>query len=192
MAEVEKKSVTYEEYNQRRAKTIKALKVKLRVRAPDKETDGNWYKWFKSREKVRQTCETLFAEFDKERSPLDIRNRAAIARIRWTLYPLLLCDLAECYEQTRRFQDAETVLLKARSLGSKGAELLLFALYAEHSGAMGLDDASAAYLLKTAFRRVKEIDVHSEKVVKEIHNASVYANALTLLEKGALAPSVTS
>ena len=184
--------MTVDEYNQRRAKTIKALKVKLRVRAPDKETDGNWYKWFKSREKVRQTCETLFAEFDKERSPLDIRNRAAIARIRWTLYPLLLCDLAECYEQTRRFQDAETVLLKARSLGSKGAELLLFALYAEHSGAMGLDDASAAYLLKTAFRRVKEIDVHSEKVVKEIHNASVYANALTLLEKGALAPSVTS
>ncbi|MBR4212288.1 MAG: hypothetical protein IKR84_07880, partial [Oscillibacter sp.] len=61
-------------------------------------------------------------------------------------------------------------------------ELLLFALYAEHGGAMGLDDATAAYLLKAAFRRLQEIDVHSEKVVKEIHNASVYANALTLLE----------
>ncbi|MBQ6987321.1 MAG: hypothetical protein IJQ25_10085, partial [Oscillibacter sp.] len=93
MPEVKKKPVTVAEYNECRAKTIKALKVKLRARAPDKETDGNWYQWFKSREKVRQTCETLFAEFDKERSPLDIRNRAAIARIRWTLYPLLLCDL---------------------------------------------------------------------------------------------------
>ena len=175
--------MTVEEYNQRRAKTITALKAKLRVRAPDKETDSKWYGWFKSREQVRQTCETLFDEFDQERSPLDIRNRAAIARIRWTLYPLLLCDLAKCYEQMRRFQDAETVLLKARSLGSKGAELLLFALYAEHSGAMGLDDASAAYLLKTAFRRVKEIDVHSGKVVKEVNHASVYANALELLEK---------
>ena len=188
MPEVKKKSVTYEEYNERRAKTIAALKAKLRVRAPDKEADGHWYKWFKSRERVRQTCETLFAEFDKKRSPLDIRNRAAIARIRWTLYPLLLCDLAKCYEQTRRFQDAETVLLKARSLGSKGAELLLLALYAEHGGAMGLDDASAAYLLKAAFRRVKEIDVHAEKVVKEINNASIHANALALLEKGAGSP----
>ena len=123
MPEVKKKSVTYEEYNERRAKTIAALKAKLRVRAPDKEADGNWYKWFKSRERVRQTCETLFAEFDQERSPLDIRNRAAIVQIRWTLYPLLLYDLAKCYEQMRRFQDAETVLLKAHTLGSKGAGL---------------------------------------------------------------------
>ncbi|MBQ6985867.1 MAG: hypothetical protein IJQ25_02640, partial [Oscillibacter sp.] len=146
-----------------------------------KEADGNWYKWFKSRERVRQTCETLFAEFDKERSPLDIRNRAAIVEIRWTLYPRLLCDLAKCYEQMRRFQDAEATLLKARSLGSKGAELLLFALYAEHVGAMGLDDARAAYRLKAAFRRVKEIDVQSGKVVKEINNASIHANALRLL-----------
>ena len=101
--EVKKESVTYEEYNERRAKTITALKAKLRVRAPDKETGGNWYQWFKSREKVRRTCETLFAEFDQERSPLDIRNRAAIVEIRWTLYPLLLGDLAKCYEQMRHF-----------------------------------------------------------------------------------------
>ena len=103
MPEVKKKPVTYEEYNERRAKTITALKAKLRAHAPDKEADENWYEWFKSREKARQTCETLFAEFDQERSPLDIRNRAAIVEIRWTLYPLLLCDLAKCYEQMRHF-----------------------------------------------------------------------------------------
>ena len=40
MPEVKKESVTYEEYNERRAKTITALKAKLRVRAPDKETGG--------------------------------------------------------------------------------------------------------------------------------------------------------
>ena len=107
MPEVKKKPVTYEEYNERRAKTITALKAKLRAHAPDKEADENWYEWFKSREKARQTCETLFAEFDQERSPLDIHNRAAIVEIRRTLYPRLLRDLAECYKQIRRFRDAE-------------------------------------------------------------------------------------
>ena len=98
-----------------------------------------------------------------------------------TLYPLLLIDLYKCYEQKGRLNDAEAVLLEAQSLGSEGAELLLFSLYVEHIREMGKSDVIAERLLDNSFKRVKKIDVFSENIVSEINNEYFHSAALMML-----------
>ena len=176
------------EYNEKLSKLISILRLEGEAMRPPsaiREEMGEWHDLLRRRKDRKLRYEALF--FDMETNlppPVTPENRTEIAKLKRTLYPLLLCDLYKCYEQTERFQDAEAVLLEAQSLGCQGAELLLFSLYAEHMREMEKNSATAACLLEASFRRVKAIDVFSEKIADEINNAYFHAAALMMFAIG--------
>ena len=176
--------MTNEEYNEKLSKVITFTGAHLEISRPMssvKEDMGQWDELLKDREECRETCEGLFFDLEKGNIPLTPKNQAEIAKLKRSLYPLLLCDLYKCYEQKERLQDAEAALLEARSLGSQGAEVLLFSLYARRLRELGKSDATAIPLLQGAFSRVKKIDVFSERIVDEINNESFHSVALMIL-----------
>ena len=175
--------MTDQEYNENTAKIIKLTKYRqfMRPLSSVKEAMGEWDELLKDREDEKRTYDGLFSDLTHEYVPLTPENRKDIAELKRTLYPLLLIDLYKCYEQKGRLNDAEAVLLEAQSLGSEGAELLLFSLYAEHIREMGKSDVIAARLLNNSFKRVKKIDVFSENIVSEINNEYFHSAALMML-----------
>ena len=176
--------MTDEEFNKELSTLITFTKAHMEISRPlssVKEDMGQWDELLEDRESMKETCEGLFFDLEQGTTPLTPQNRLEIIQLKRTLYPLLLCDLYKCYERKGRFQDAEAVLLKAQSLDCLGAEVLLFSLYARHLDDMGKDRETAIPLLETAFRRVKKIDVFSEKIVEEINNEVFHAIALDIL-----------
>ena len=132
--------MTNEEYNEKLSKLISTTTLNMQLGRPLSSVDeamGNWDELLKDRESQKETCEGLFFDLEKGSIPLTPENRLEIANLKRTLYPLLLCDLYKCYEQKERLQDAEAALLEARSLGSQGAEVLLFSLYARRLRELG-------------------------------------------------------
>ena len=175
--------MTDEEFNKELSSLITFTKAHMEISRPlssVKEDMGQWDELLEDREGIKETCEGLFLDLEQI-TTLTPQNRLDIIQLKRTLYPLLLCDLYKCYEQKGRFQDAEAVLLEATSLDSLGAEVLLFSLYARHLDDMGKDRETAIPLLEAAFRRVKKIDVFSEKIVEEINNEVFHAVALRIL-----------
>ncbi|MBQ9347864.1 MAG: hypothetical protein IJT94_11110 [Oscillibacter sp.] len=71
-----------------------------------------------------------------------------------------------------RFYLAESLFYTAASAGIKGADVLLFSLYAEH-----MDEAGDKKLLD-AFRRVMNIDLWSESIGKEVSNEIFLGDAM--------------
>ncbi len=172
--------MTDQEYNENVLKLLSVTTLSMEIDRPlsaVKEAMGQWDELLKDREDCKETCEGLFFDLEKGSIPLTPKNQAEIAKLKRSLYPLLLCDLGKCYEHEKRYQDAEDVLLKAKFLGSQGAEVLLFALYALHLREMGKD----IVVLVNAFNRMKEIDVFSEKIVNEINNEYIHSAALSIL-----------
>lgn len=171
--------MTDQEYNEATAKIITSLKLSgtaFRPLSSVKEAMGQWDELLKDREDDKQVYDDLLSNLTHEYVPLTPENRAEIAELKRTLYPLLLCDLAKCYHTKGRFQDAETVLLEAKSLGSQGAEFLLFYLYGKWK-----ENPKASSLLSDVFDRVKNLDLFSQTVTEEINNEAYQCSVASIL-----------
>ena len=177
-SELYRTDISIQDYNKKIAKLIHLLQAEekaMRRISAIKEEMGQWYELLESRIRKKITLDGLFLDLNQEVVPLTPENHAAIVALRSTLYPSLLCGLAKCYCKTERFQDAEDVLLEARSLGSQGAEVLLFYLYAQW-----LENPRARKLLDSAFEQVKNVDFFSETVTRELNSNAFQRDAAVL------------
>lgn len=167
--------MTDTEFNENTAQLIKLFELEqhLRIFSNVQETMGEWDELLEAREENKRNYDYLFSDC-LSNPALTKENKAKINELKRTLYPLLLCDLAKCYEGKERFEDEEAVLLEARSLGSKGAEVLLFSLYEDHMS----EGKKVQNLFFQAFSRVKSIDFFSEAVTTEINNKRFQCSAL--------------
>lgn len=177
--------MTVQEYNDNLSEFIALSEVSLltaKAVEPLKEFDGKWDELLQNRESEKRNLDYLFSELTHSSFPLASKNRVRIVKLKKTFYPLLLCGLAKCYLEKGRLKDAESVLLEARSLGSQGAEVLLFYLYGQalKQIAKGNEEASIQRLID-AFNRVKNIDILSETVTKEMNNELYQCNSLCRL-----------
>ena len=118
--------MTVQEYNDNVSELITALEIEEAMRPifALKEDKGQWDELLERGERMKRICDHLFFELTNGSIPLTIRNRMKIVKLKRAFYPSLLRDLAKRYERKGRFQDAETVLLEARALGSQGADFL--------------------------------------------------------------------
>lgn len=171
--------MTDQEYNESVSKLITVLKARgtiSRHLASVKEAMGQWDELLADWEDDKQTYDSLFSALSDNAASLSAKNQTQIRELKRTLYPLLLCDLAKCYHKKGRFQDAETALLEAKSLGSQGAEFLLFYIYGKWKG-----NPQISALVANAFERVKNLDLFSQTVTEEINNEAYQCSVASIL-----------
>ena len=167
--------MTDKEYNEKVPTIVASIEVGRSIdRASIREYTGEWDMLLETRESDKETCDILFSLLKDKDVHLTEENRTRILDLKKGAYPLLLCDLAKCYDVKDRFQDERRVLQEARSLGSKGADVLLFSLYKDHAN----EGESEMNLFGQAFKRVKNIDFFSENVTDEINNERFQYHAL--------------